>query len=124
LIVTSYFTAVVGIPVYLHYCGGELENVSYLIKKVTCCGEEEEDSEDMGGCCKDENVVLRCAPDFTLKQINTNHFIKAVCELFNVSTPAFNIQIPKIFENILFSDLFPPPKLQNSLVISTSVIRI
>jgi hypothetical protein len=121
--VISYVTAAIGIPVYLHYCGGELETVSYVIKNVTCCGEEE-DSDDMSGCCKDENVVLRCAPDFTLKQISANHFIKSVCDLFNISFPAVTIRVPEIPGNVLFSDLFPPPKLLSSLIVSTSVIRI
>ncbi len=123
MIVASYVTAAIGVPVYLHYCGGELENVSYVIKKVTCCGEEEESS-DMMDCCKDQNLVLRNAPDFTLKQIIANVFVKSFCDLFYITLPVSNITIQDQPLLVLFTNEFPPPKLKNSLLISTSVIRV
>ena len=52
LIVGIYFLNSIGIPVYYHYCGGELENVSALFKTNSCCGEEEDEDSD---CC--QNVV-------------------------------------------------------------------
>ena len=35
------------IPVFLHYCGGEVENVNFVIKGSTACCGEEEDSEPL-----------------------------------------------------------------------------
>jgi hypothetical protein len=123
-VVTAYVVSAIGIPVFLHYCGGEIENVNFVIKGSTACCGEEEDAEPMDdGCCKDEKLVIKNTTDFTLKQIN-NDLIKNFCQLFYVSN--------SFFEGILTNDQkfnayfieSPPPKLQASLIISTSVLRI
>ncbi len=76
------------------------------------------------GCCKDENMILKNSPDFTLKQNNTSDLVKTFCDLFYLDLPfsntAFTIQ-PIIY---LASIEAPPPKVQNTLVISSSVLRI
>jgi len=123
LVVTAYVVSAIGIPVFLHYCGGELENVNYVLKGTTCCGEEEDSKPMDDGCCKDEKLVIKNTTDFTLKQIN-NDLVKSFCQLFYVSN--------SFFEGILTTDQkfnahfieSPPPKLQASLIISTSVLRI
>jgi hypothetical protein len=60
LLVLVYLVTVTGVPVYNHYCGGELEEVSLLLKSNDCCGEEEEDA----GCCSNEDLYIRNAQDF------------------------------------------------------------
>ena len=45
----------IGIPVYYHYCGGELESVSALFKSEGCCGEEDDEE---NGCCANETKIF------------------------------------------------------------------
>jgi len=108
----------------LHYCGGEIEKVNFVIKGSTACCGEEEDSEPMDdGCCKDEKIVIKNQADFTLKQIN-NDITKRFCEVFYICLPFLDnklISEPKLNKLVIEP---PPPKLQASLVISTSVLRI
>jgi hypothetical protein len=107
----------------MHYCGGELEKISYLVKSNSCCGEEEEDTE-MNDCCEDENTFARYAPDFTAKKINTG---------VDFVLPAFDLVYSSIFHtetscaessSFLAEFLFPPPKLQQACLVSTSILRI
>jgi hypothetical protein len=95
-----------------------------VVKGSTACCGEEEDSEPMDdGCCKDEKLVIKYDADFTLKQIN-NDLVKSFCQVFYLSLPFVDTDLiidPKI--NTLSIEA-PPPKLQASLVISTSVLRI
>jgi hypothetical protein len=116
---------VIGIPVYLHYCGGELEKVNYVIKGDSCCGGMEDDTEESDSdCCKDENLVLKSTTDFTLKQFHNYDYVKNFTHLFFLDLPfSSSISVPKSFVFITRSE-YPPPRVQNSLVISTSVLRI
>lgn len=68
LLVTVYVVTVVGMPVYLHYCGGQVEEVSYLVESNGCCGDEEPDND----CCRNEERVLLNNEDFTLKQFQAS----------------------------------------------------
>ena len=96
-----------------------------MVKSTSCCDGDEDDSNALAdGCCKDENLVLKNNPDFTLKQFNNYDLVKTFCDLFYVSLPFSTT----IFEtqpsfNLAYTQT-PPPKLQNSLVISTSVLKI
>lgn len=123
--VTAYVISAVGIPVFLHYCGGELEKINYVMKSTSCCGGEEDDSEPMDdGCCKDENMVIKNNPDFTLKQNTTSHLVKTFCALFYLHLPFSNTTFTIHPVLNLASLEAPPPKVQNTLVISSSVLRI
>ena len=117
-----YLTTAIGVPVYMHYCGGELEKVSYLIKSKGCCGSDDEAG--MDGCCQDENFVARCAPDFTAKKINSGvDFVLPCFDL--VLTDLFYKEF--IFEKTsssLSEFLFPPPKLLQENIVRTSILRI
>jgi hypothetical protein len=55
LVVTIYLASNTGIPVYYHYCGGELESVSTLFKSSSCCGDDEDED---SGCCQNETKVF------------------------------------------------------------------
>lgn len=126
MVVTAYVISAIGIPVFLHYCGGELEKINYVVKSTSCCGGEEDDSEPMDdGCCKDENMVLKSNPDFTLKQNTTSNLVKTFCDLFYLDLPfSVNTFTKQSYLNNLASLEAPPPKVQNTLVISSSVLRI
>ena len=122
-VVATYLLSVVGIPVYLHYCGGQLEEVSYVTKSDSCCGGEEDDTKD-NGCCENENLVLQNDIDFTIKQFHNYDFVKSFCELFFVQIYFLTPIIQTVESENHFFVESPPPKVQNSLIISTSVIRI
>lgn len=112
----------VGVSVFSHYCGGELEHVTLFSKTKSCCGEEESDMED--GCCKDVVTHVSFQKDFTFSQL-----IKE-CKAPVLALVIFN------FHNTLFSfngtdDSFitvnkedPPPNLVQSEIVSCSVIRV
>ena len=123
LIVASYLATIIGIPVYLHYCGGELEEVSYLTRATSCCGEEEDQTED-NGCCKNESHVLLNAADFTLNNVSSALPLKSYTELFYLATPfalhSFDKKIES-FEQFIES---PPPRLQHDRMLASTLLRI
>lgn len=113
----------IGVSVFSHYCGGELEKVTLFSKAKSCCGEEEEaDMED--GCCKNESVHLAFQKDFTFYTLANN--IKApVNQLFIVNSSrdfltATNLENRSFFYH---KKVHPPNLVQHELV-SCSVIRI
>ncbi len=119
--VCVYVTAAIGIPVYMHYCGGELEEVSFLVKAKGCCeGEEPGEADD---CCDNENTFARYSPDFTTKKVVDSDFQIADLNLFTVSHSVFNSKIES--SSVLTSKyFFPPPDLLHSNIIRTTFLRI
>lgn len=120
--VMVYLTTAIGIPVYMHYCGGELEKVSYLVKTKGCCGSENDAGMD-GGCCQDESVVARCAPDFTFTKNVSSDFQISNFNLFVVNIPFFDSKIEPV-SMITSKYFFPPPDLLHSNIIRTTFLRI
>jgi hypothetical protein len=119
--VVVYVTTAIGIPVYKHYCGGELEKVSFLIKSNSCCGGEESDMGD--GCCANENAFAQCAPDFTFTKAIGSDFQITDFNLFIAEIPFFNSKIEPV--SIVTSKyFFPPPDLLHSNIIRTTFLRI
>lgn len=123
LIVTAYVVSAIGVPVYLHYCQGELEHVTYLVKGNSCCGESD-DNAMQNDCCKDENLIIKHNPNFTFNQSTNANFQKSVCNLFyfSFSFVKTTFQDNSFSKSLAFE--YPPPKIQNTLLISTSVLRI
>jgi hypothetical protein len=123
LIVTTYVVSAIGVPVYLHYCEGELEHVTYLVKGNLCCGESD-DNVMQNDCCKDENLIIKNNPNFTFNQNINTGILKSISNLFYTSLLFKEIyfQNDSFLKTIVFES--PPPKTQNTLLISTSVLRI
>lgn len=119
--VVVYVTTAIGIPVYMHYCGGELETVSFLVKDDSCCGEEEEMPSD---CCDNEDTFARYAPDFTAKKINSGSDFKIPSIDLMFRTTFSESQIGLYEMNISFDFFIPPPKLLQTDIVKTSVLRI
>lgn len=114
---------VIGIPVYLHYCGGELEEISYLTKANSCCGEEEEETED-NGCCKNESHILLNSADFSLNTISCSVPTKASNELFYHTASA---SLRSIDQVSVYSTQWiesPPPHRQHDLMLASTLLRI
>jgi len=121
-VVIIYVMSTVGISVFSHYCGGELEEIALFAKPTSCCGEEEEVMDD--GCCKNEMVHLSFQKDFTFSQLIKD--VKApelVLAIFNFQSLVFNLVHPHT--SLVNSNIeFQPPKLVQSNIVSCSVIRI
>ncbi len=106
----------------MHYCGGELETVSFVVKSSSCCGGEEEDMDD--GCCANENTFARYAPDFTAKKINTgSEIVVPSVNLIYYTLFQFEFKLSNV-EGECISCFVPPPKLLQSNLVKTSVLRI
>lgn len=82
LLISTYVFSTVGFSVIEHYCGGELEDVAIFSKPKSCCGGDEDISED--GCCKNKESHIAFHKDFTFKvftkkllnknSVNHNHY--------------------------------------------------
>ena len=110
-------------PVFLHYCGGQLENINYVIKGAGCC-DEDEDSSSNDDCCKDENYIIKNNPNFTLNQFNYNAFFKISSHFLYIKYNYYCIKKIDFIYTLIPQNKFPPPKLQSSLIISTSILLI
>jgi hypothetical protein len=116
-----YLAAAVGIPVFQHYCGGELENVSAYTKPDSCCGDEENEPSD---CCHNEIQVAKL-------DAQSSH--KTTARLQTVPSFISNFLIPQIVSTDSFqsvsittiarADTSPPPLLHKN-IIDTAVLRI
>lgn len=119
--VVVYLTTAIGIPVYMHYCGGELEKVSFLVETEGCCEGEEPGEAD--GCCDNENTFARYSPVFTVKKVVDSDFHIADLNLFVVATSIFDNKIES--NPVLVSKyFFPPPDILRSNIIRTTFLRI
>ncbi|MBC7693921.1 MAG: hypothetical protein H7141_00595 [Burkholderiales bacterium] len=123
IVAIIYVLSTIGVSVFSHYCGGELEKVTLFSKTKSCCGNEEEtDIED--GCCKNEIVHVAFQKDFTFYTLANN--IKApVSQLFIVVSSINNLLDPQSANTLFFNHkkVHPPDLVQQELV-SCSVIRI
>lgn len=119
--VVVYLTTAVGIPVYMHYCGGELEKVSFFTETPGCC--EGEEPGDADGCCDNENTFARYSPDFTVKKVIDSDFNIADFNLF--VTPASICKFKMESSPILALKYFiPPPDILHTAIIRTTFLRI
>jgi hypothetical protein len=119
-LVAAYFITSLGLPVYLHYCAGELEEVSYYLQADSCCDGEVPADDD---CCKNEDLYLINLADVISKSAETFQPIELTDHsdlLFTIATPGTSEGLPA-FPG---SGGLPPPKLQHSLLISTTILRI
>lgn len=126
VIIFSYVFTAIGVPVYLHYCGGELEKVNVGIKTKGCCGDDEADSNgDMDGsdCCKDEHLFLQNHHAFTLSA--ANYKVYQLNGLALPLLPRITIRPVNSFKYLSpFNAKEPPPKRIGSLLVSCSVLII
>jgi hypothetical protein len=86
LVTSIYLVNSVGVPIYYHYCGGELESVSAVFKPDACCEgmEEEEDSD----CCKNEVKVIAQFND-SYSEVSSYKIIAPVSSHFDLPTNFF-----------------------------------
>ena len=119
-----YVLSTVGVSVFSHYCGGELEKVTLFSKTKSCCGGEEEAEMTDDGCCKNELVHVSFQKDFTFYTLVKS--IKApIHELF-IIRPYFNLAPLKCFiaDFLSIDRKDHPPNLVQQNLVESSVIRI
>ncbi len=123
LVASVYTLSVLGIPVYFHYCGGELEKVDFVTKGSSCCDDEESDlPEENDGCCKDETLVLQSATDALVKK--DERVVKQSFLLLCALISHFSNQVHapnKVYKPIVASQ---PYLLNQQNLISTFLLRI
>ena len=119
--VVVYLTTAIGVPVYMHYCGGKLEKVSFLVEAPGCCeGEEPGDADE---CCDNENTVARYTPDFTVKKVVDSNFNIVNVDLFTLAPVLFDLNIEKV-SRAASKHFIPPPDILNRDIIRTTFLRI
>ncbi|MDF2452142.1 MAG: hypothetical protein K0S26_1646 [Bacteroidota bacterium] len=123
MVAIIYVMSTIGVCIFSHYCGGELEKVTVFSKTKSCCGEEEEaDVEE--GCCKNESVHLAFQKDFTFQTLAKD--LKAPVNQLFIIVSSINHLIDPQTEYALFCNykkIHPPDLVQQELV-SCSVMRI
>ena len=114
----------VGVSVFSHYCGGELEKITLFSKTKSCCGDQEESDMGDDGCCKNELVQVSFQKDFTFYTI-VNSIKAPINELFIVR-PDFNFApLKSLIANFLSIDRkVHPPNLVQQDIVESSVIRV
>lgn len=119
-----YVLSTVGVSVFSHYCGGELEKVTLFSKTKSCCGGEEEAAMTDDGCCKNELVHVSFQKDFTFYTLVKS--IKApILELFIVR-PDYTIAPLKclVADFLSIDKKVHPPNLVQQDIVECSVIRV
>lgn len=123
MVVLIYVMSTVGVSIFSHYCGGELEKITLFSKTKSCCGEETEaDMED--GCCKNESIHLAFQKDFTFYSVAKN--LKApVNQLFILSSLINHISaLNLVNSSFLNYKRVHPPNLMQDEIVSSSIMRI
>lgn len=122
LVAITYVFSTIGISVISHYCGGELEGVSFFTKPDSCCGGDEEDMEE--GCCTNKVNHVVFQKDFTYYHLVSD------CKIPVLQLSIFDFQCLFFNDRIITSSIFsfqkeyPPPNLVQQDIVSVSVLRI
>lgn len=119
-----YVLSTVGVSVFSHYCGGELEKVSLFTKTKSCCGDQEESDMGDDGCCKDEIAHVSFQKDFTFYTLIKT--IKAPVQELFIIKPDFNIApLKSLISDFLSIDRkVHPPNLVQQDIVECSVVRV
>lgn len=116
-----YLVVQIGLPVFKHYCGGELESISFLVKENGCCGEEEEES-DESGCCQNELQIAQQNATSILVETCTLPLLSFFLQGFTL--PSFSVSVLPLSSLHFYSNWLPPPKLLQQQLVQTRVMRI
>jgi len=122
LIVTVNLISNTGLPVFYHYCCGELESVTPLFKANGCCGEENEDDSD---CCKNETKIIIQKAENNLAdfQVRLTPFITDLT-FFCTYTDNDSHCFPMAIFQKISSVNFHPPDTGRNILCSKSVLII
>lgn len=120
----TYLVTSAGVPIYLHYCGGELEQVNYVIKSDGCCGDDESTDNNSDGCCRNESLLLVNSADFILK-VADDAMANALSAGVAVLLP-WSVSFPDRAESCFtcLISIFDQPPREQQLTINSTVFRI
>jgi hypothetical protein len=122
LSVAAWLFSVIGLPVYFHYCDGQLEEVTYFMESDGCCDGENNAEEGPDGCCSNEGYYLVNASEGFQKAPSSVPSIKMLGELVCLPfAPFSNLTSPSIISKAASG---PAPPLCQAEIISVSVLRI
>jgi hypothetical protein len=121
ILVAAYVVTVIGVPVYFHYCGGELEKIDYLTKSESCCEGEEQDTAE-NDCCEDEGLYLLNTPDLVIKDSEHFQTLKNYTQTAFITLPYFCSPV-NLISLKKFSFINDPP-VSVPDIISVTVLRI
>lgn len=101
-------TATMGMAVSKHFCSGTFVSLKLFGESKSCCGDSD--------CCHNENHFYQVQDDFSGVQIQD---IPQSAEIDVLENKLFSLElVPEIknnFNNSLFVDSPPPPKIQEVL---------
>lgn len=122
IVVSTYVLTATGIPVYLHYCGGELEEISYLTKANSCCGDE--DTGEDSDCCKNESHILKNSTDFVSKTEVSSLPLQSCVSVFFLSK-LFQFELNSQVKHIHnYAKSHSPPRPEQDSLLEITVLRI
>lgn len=124
LTVITYLVTSAGVPIYLHYCGGELEQVNYVIKSDGCCGDEESTDAENDSCCRNESLLLVNSSDFVLK-VADDALTSALSSGVAILLP-WSVSFPDRTDlcYCCLISIFDQPPCEQQLTINSTVFRI
>lgn len=129
IIIFSFLTSSVGIPIYIHICEksgahffSKCPDCSHEMKEVDCCGnpETKDNYKDKFNCCADEVIIAKADIQLNYEQVFE------IIKFTNVQIVNF-YKIDPIKNNfyILISSIFIPPKdFGKHLIIKKSEFKI
>lgn len=123
MITGVYLINSVGVPVYYHYCDGELESVSALFKSDVCCGEMETEEED-SDCCKNEVKIIAQFND-TYSEVNSFKVNKPLNPVFALSYWSTSAVLLSEKSSLIFPSFpYKPPSPGRKILDLKSVLII
>lgn len=104
ILVAIYLIGNIGVPVYYHYCDGELESINTIFRSDGCCGEEEKEDSD---CCQNETKIVTQKSESSFSPFNVN--IKPnhidLSGVFNSNVLPTTEKIVVVYDNTLLYEL-------------------
>lgn len=117
--VSIYVFSTIGISVFTHYCGNEVESISYLTKGKSCCGDEDNAMD----CCKDEVTHLSLKSDFTFYTLVKKQQVTFLQLFYSPISEIYQTNKQTITQ-VCYKDKPRPPNLIQSQIVSVSNLRI
>jgi hypothetical protein len=121
LAVSIYLLSNIGIPVYYHYCCGELESINALINQSECCGEDEEENSD---CCQNETKIIAQKSETSFQTLQYKIAPESL-QLFVITHKLlFDYSTLKGVKPVLANLSDHPPESGRQMLITKSVLLI
>ena len=96
----------VGVSVYAHYCGDNLQDTSIVVESnKSCCADEGEEESESMECCNEEHKLVKLEDEFLkVEKVELNH---SIAQLHWIAINS--IQLLQ-FNTISYADVFSPGK--------------